>query len=180
MPESEVLELFEEPPHPVSDATEKAKPRARTTMVKEFLQRRRGRKPTSNRAARAEPVDTIALAELEAVAVELTVNVVLPAEPEESVRLAGLSVQVGKSLAVPVPVNLTAQERLTVPEKPLLGAICNVSVAEPPGEAMLSCVADAVTLKEEPVPVKATDCDEPEALSVMVMLPVSFCAAVGE
>lgn len=67
--------------------------------------------------------------------------------------------------------------------KPLTGVIWIVAVAEPPGEATVRLVDPEETeigvLELAPVPLRATLCGEPVALSVMVRLPFRVPVAVG-
>jgi hypothetical protein len=114
------LLLFDELPHPVKAAVT-AIPSRNTIVIPRH--RRRGRNPQNIRAASAVPEGSRNPRKLAVAAVEVTVSVVLPAVPDDIVTLEGLRLQAGVSFAVPVPVNFTAQVRLTVPENPLAEAI---------------------------------------------------------
>jgi hypothetical protein len=67
----------------------------------------------------------------------------------------------------------------TDPEKPPADVIWIFAVDEPPTELMVSPVELLETLTAESVPVSATVCGEPLALSVMVTAPVRAPPAVG-
>ena len=66
-----------------------------------------------------------------------------------------------------------------LPLKPATPESWMVAVAELPGAAMASAETLGVTASPAPVPVSATDCGEPAALSVTVMDPVRAPVAVG-
>jgi hypothetical protein len=105
----------------------------------------------------------------------LTVNVEVP--PDN-----GLNEQVGAG--VPPPVMLL-QARLTVPEKPLVGVIVIVEVAEPPGETVAGESAVAVIVKPAPPPLPTISvtgvvlvCPPPVPLTVTCDVPVGVLAVV--
>jgi hypothetical protein len=72
---------------------------------------------------------------------------------------------------------------LTVPVKPLAGVIWIAAVVDPPGEATVRLVEpdemEIGVLELAPVPLRATLCGEPVALSVMVSVPVRVPVVVG-
>jgi hypothetical protein len=74
---------------------------------------------------------------------------------------------------------VTAQLRFTVPEKPCADDKVITSVAELPAEPMVRLVEVGVTDTDIPVPVSATVCGDPVALSVMVRVPLRAPDVVG-
>jgi hypothetical protein len=114
----------------------------------------------------------------EAAVVE-TVSIVLTDEPGATCAVVGFRLQDGASVAVPVPVYFTAQLRFTVPENPPAGVSEIVSVADPPDELIVSELDDGDSVTVVPVPLRDTVCGEPEALSVIVRLPLRVPPAVG-
>ena len=107
------------------------------------------------------------------------VNVVLDAEPDASSAWEGLRLHVGASVSVPVPVNVTAQVKLTIPENPPAGESTMESVTDPPAELMVRELDDGASATVEPVPVIATVCGDALALSVIASVPVRNPPAVG-
>jgi len=113
-------------------------------------------------------------------AVVFTVSVTFCCPPEATCAWFGFSVQVGGSVAVPVPWKATEQVRFTAPENPPVDPTWIEAVPDPPAELIVMPLLFAVLIvTEEPLPLRGTDCGEPDALSVMVTAPVRFPAAVG-
>jgi hypothetical protein len=67
---------------------------------------------------------------------------------------------------------------LTGPVKPFTGAIWIVAIADPPGDVVRVFELE-VTPNVTPVPLSATVCGDPVALSVMFSVPVRPPAPVG-
>ena len=69
--------------------------------------------------------------------------------------------------------------RLTVPLNPLTEETLTEVRAEPPGAEMESAVEPALMATDVPVPLRATVCVVPTALSVTVRVPLTGPALVG-
>ena len=111
------------------------------------MRRRRGTKKNNMQANAPPPTirvrpactETVLCDSCAAIVVRVTVDVAVP--PDASVKLSGEATQVGRSEAVPTPLNATEQVTATVPAKPPLELTVMVLAPLLPGEAMVTAVA---------------------------------------
>ena len=188
--------LLADPPQPTAVKAQ-PRPKASRTTKPISRQRRLGRHPTKSRAAKEMPAGSNPLREPPCPPVRVccgsipatwdeepepvveTVSVAVSAESAVTCPEAGLIEHVGGLLMLTDTCEVTAQVRLTVPEKPCADEMVIASVAKPPGELMVRLVVDGARATDVPIPASATVWGDPPALSVMVRVPLRAPDVVG-